>query len=249
MQNGEADLTLAGFLTRLHAISSARELWALTLAFYKSRGVARVSYHHYSGDAPNAQRLPGFTIATEGFPEDWVARYLAERLWEIDPIPAAAMKRGRVLRWSDAVLPSRADGAEARFFQAFREADLGDGLAVPLSGPAMRQGYAGLGFLPGAPLPDEAQVAELHSAAQMAHLAYCRIMGDRAATECDATPRELEVLFWIARGKSTAVIADILGVSRHTVDTLTRRLFDKLGVADRTSAAIRGIQLHLVAPP
>ena len=45
----------------------------------------------------------------------------------------------------------------------------------------------------------------------------------------------------MARGKSTSVIADILGLSRYTVDTITRRMFTKLKVNDRTNAVIRGL--------
>ena len=62
------------------------------------------------------------------------------------------------------------------------------------------------------------------------------------------TPREAEVLTWIARGKSNSVIADILGVSPHTVDTLVRRIYGKLEVADRTTAAIHGIGAGLIQP-
>ena len=51
---------------------------------------------------------------------------------------------------------------------------------------------------------------------------------------------------WIARGKSYGVIADILDVSRHTVDTLVRRIFEKLGVTDRTTAAIRAVGAGIV---
>ena len=50
----------------------------------------------------------------------------------------------------------------------------------------------------------------------------------------------------MARGKSNGVIAEILGISDHTVDTLVRRVFAKLGVGDRISAAIKGIGAGLV---
>ena len=60
------------------------------------------------------------------------------------------------------------------------------------------------------------------------------------------SPREIEILRWIARGKSTPVIAEILGISRHTVDTLMRRIFEKLSVHDRTAAAVKGLQMGLL---
>jgi LuxR family transcriptional regulator/LuxR family quorum-sensing system transcriptional regulator CciR len=42
----------------------------------------------------------------------------------------------------------------------------------------------------------------------------------------------------MARGKSNSVIADIIGVSSNTVDTHVRRIFVKLQVRDRVSAAV-----------
>jgi DNA-binding CsgD family transcriptional regulator len=37
-----------------------------------------------------------------------------------------------------------------------------------------------------------------------------------------------------------------MGVSRHTVDTIMRRLFGKLDVTDRTRAAVRGLAFGLI---
>ena len=56
------------------------------------------------------------------------------------------------------------------------------------------------------------------------------------------TPRELEVLTWVAHGKSGTSIGTILGISPHTVDTLIRRILDKMGAASRTVAAVRAAQ-------
>ncbi|HSH40359.1 MAG TPA: LuxR C-terminal-related transcriptional regulator [Chthoniobacterales bacterium] len=51
------------------------------------------------------------------------------------------------------------------------------------------------------------------------------------------TPREAEVLSWVARGKSNAEIATILQVCTKTVDKHLERIYPKLGVENRTAAA------------
>ncbi len=51
------------------------------------------------------------------------------------------------------------------------------------------------------------------------------------------SPRERDVLRLLAGGLSNKEIAEILGISVHTVDVHNRRIFKKLGVRNRTGAA------------
>jgi len=60
--------------------------------------------------------------------------------------------------------------------------------------------------------------------------------------------RELEVIRWIGEGKSNAVIAAILDISKSSVDIYVKRIFAKLRVHDRTTASVRALALGLIAP-
>jgi len=51
------------------------------------------------------------------------------------------------------------------------------------------------------------------------------------------TTREAEVLLWVARGKANKEISDILLISPRTVNKHLERVFAKLGVENRASAA------------
>jgi DNA-binding CsgD family transcriptional regulator len=55
------------------------------------------------------------------------------------------------------------------------------------------------------------------------------------------TPREAEVLFWVAQGKSNTDTATILGTRPRTVHKHLDRIFCKLGVENRTAAASRAL--------
>jgi DNA-binding NarL/FixJ family response regulator len=50
------------------------------------------------------------------------------------------------------------------------------------------------------------------------------------------TPRETEVLSWVAKGKTNRDIADILGMSPRTVNKHLEHIFEKLGVETRSAA-------------
>ena len=59
------------------------------------------------------------------------------------------------------------------------------------------------------------------------------------------SPRELEVLQELARGATTAEIANTLVISQNTVKTHIRRLMNKLDVNNRTEAVARAAALGL----
>jgi two-component system, NarL family, response regulator LiaR len=60
------------------------------------------------------------------------------------------------------------------------------------------------------------------------------------------TPRETDVLKAIAQGRTNREIARALALSEETVKTHVSAILAKLGVADRTQAAIFALQRHLV---
>ena len=53
------------------------------------------------------------------------------------------------------------------------------------------------------------------------------------------TPRESEVLAWVAKGKTNAEVGAILEMSARTVQKHLQRVYEKLGVEGRTAAAMR----------
>jgi DNA-binding CsgD family transcriptional regulator len=63
---------------------------------------------------------------------------------------------------------------------------------------------------------------------------------DRAAAPL--TPREREVLDWVAAGKTNRDIAAILGASPRTVEKHLERIYEKLGVETRTAAVMRAVK-------
>ena len=60
--------------------------------------------------------------------------------------------------------------------------------------------------------------------------------------------REIEALTWVARGKTSAEIADLIGITRRTVDFHLDNARIKLGAATRTEAAIKAAIGKLIEP-
>lgn len=63
------------------------------------------------------------------------------------------------------------------------------------------------------------------------------------------TPRETEVIHFVARGFTNPQIARELGMSVGTVKVHVEHIIAKLGASDRTQAAVRAIERGLARPP
>ncbi len=158
----------------------------------------------------------------------------------------------------DLVMP-RLDGVEA--MRELRE-QLPEARVVVLTSflederllPAIRAGAAGY-------LLKNAEPSELARAIRAAHAGDAVIdptvaarlvtaLGDQRTADPDATGtltrREREVLGLIAHGRSNKRIALELGISEKTVKTHVGHLLAKLGVTDRTQAALLAVRRGLV---
>jgi DNA-binding NarL/FixJ family response regulator len=65
----------------------------------------------------------------------------------------------------------------------------------------------------------------------------------------DLSPRQRDVLWLLAEGKSNKVIARALGMAENTVRNHVAALLDRLGVANRHEAAAAALRLGLLDPP
>jgi DNA-binding NarL/FixJ family response regulator len=87
------------------------------------------------------------------------------------------------------------------------------------------------------------------------HPAVARMVLDRVgsppppAIHVQLTPRELEVLPWLASPLTYRQVAEQLNVSEETVRTHAKRILNKLGQPNRAQAVLAAMRLGLVDPP
>lgn len=67
-----------------------------------------------------------------------------------------------------------------------------------------------------------------------------------AADDPQLSSRECQVLSLVAKGKANKEIGRLLSISENTVRNHIAHIFDKLGVQDRTEAAVQAVQRGLV---
>ena len=62
------------------------------------------------------------------------------------------------------------------------------------------------------------------------------------------TPREREVLAWVARGKSAWEIGEILNIGKRTVDEHVQTATRKLNAANRVQAVAIALRERIIEP-
>lgn len=239
MQPAEFELSLA-------RLDDTGEVWKHLVAFARERGVRRIGYHHLPPHgAPDAHLL---RVENEGFGDALLKQYLAARASGIAVIANYALSKPEPVYMDEIESLVELTPRERAHIAAYRAAGVKSGLCLQVFGPNGRNGLMALELDDGLHRLEPEALATLRWAAQAMHLRYCGLLLSTLGKLPTLSIREAEVLTWVARGKSNTAIAGILGISSHTVDAHLRRIYVKLGVFDRISAALRGLGFGLIDP-
>ena len=242
--HGKVPMKVGEFEQRIEAMEGVETLWQLLVAFVRDHGGRNLGYQHLAPiGAPDSHIK---RVISAGFPDDWIAYYLAARANGTTPIATHAERNGDPIYWADIDAIKELTPDEQEHLEVLRAGGFVDGVCIPVFGPTGRNGMFALTFKPGVTRLPAEDLREIHWACQTAHLRYCAMLRPTLGEPPALSRREAEVLAWVARGKSNASIGSILGISSHTVDAHLRRIYLKMGVFDRISAALRGLGFGLI---
>lgn len=125
-----------------------------------------------------------------------------------------------------------------------------EGICVALHLPEHRHFLIGVDGDNPLPPPDEhlsRLMADLQLFAVHAQSAAVRLLMPSAEEpQPQLSARELEILKWTMEGKSASVVAEILGLSRHTITYHLASVLRKFGVATKHQAVLRAIEMGMV---
>lgn len=230
-------------LRRIADATSLPMIWRHMTRYLRRYGFGANSYYIFR----TGGSMPATPPLQHGFTRDEIEAYLAFDFQRYDIVPRVALAAGVPVRWTEVWQTAQTTAEERAFWEKLKAANFPDGYSLPCYGPGGRNAVVGLGRMTLKEPPEPALLSMLHFAAQAAHLRICALFADDVARDRQLSSREKEILDWVARGKSNTVIADILEISPGTVDTYMRRIYEKLDVSDRTSAAVKGVGLGLIA--
>lgn len=236
-------MTEKQFLHAIQATNSAETVKdlvdAIPAAFHLNMG----SYHHFpaigSVSFKNLSQYYAFNM-----PQVVIDHYDKNTAHRDNPGIVAVFQKGHFIWLSE--MSSQPYVIENNYKAAAESACdiLGDGLCIPLYGPKNRKGYLFLTFDGVTKDTCEIFPYKVQALAQIMHIRYC-LLTEKMHQHVQLTPREAEVLELISFGKSNNEIGQILKISPNTVGVYVKRIFIKLDVSDRVSAAMRAETINM----
>lgn len=197
----------------------------------------------YGFQSPLPLSRPKVTLLNN-YPGSWQERYVQAGYLKVDPTVARGRRSQAPIIWTDQVFAdaqslwdeARAHGLRIGWAQSSLDG-LGAGGMLTLSRSCQSL----------TPQELDANQLKMRWLVQVAHLAFSRLLRCSPAKESHTLScRELEVLKWSADGKSAQDIADILNVSKNTVDFHIKNSVTKLQVPNKTAAVVRAALLGLL---
>ncbi|NUG02817.1 LuxR family transcriptional regulator AbaR [Acinetobacter oleivorans] len=187
------------------------------------------------------------TIMLNNYPEAWQKRYVKQQYVRVDPTVQHCMLSLQPLVWSS---QSANTQSQKDFWEEARSYGLNVGWAQ-----SSRDFIGTRGMLTLARSADQlsekeqkAQYTNMFWLSQTVHSSIAKIVNETEFAQFNLylTNREKEVLRWTAEGKTSAEIAQILGVTERTVNFHLGNSMQKLNVNNKISAAIRAVILGIL---
>ena len=254
------DFDFGRFAGAIAASNSGEEVWALIDTICDKAGVEGVCCRCFPSEA-GAEQIIFFSTTSRFSPE--LGEALEQAPGYLDAFLHASVRTTKPFLWGDMERLLERRSPQLHYFRdhiaSFGtdsiyniHSDIGmavgteRGVVVPVFGPLFRNGYFCYHSYEDRTVT-EMDMMVLHSISQTAYLKLLDIMYKTGDRERTLSGRELEAINMIARGKSNPEVAAAMSVSVNTINTLLKRIFEKLDVSDRVSAVMRAYALGYIA--
>jgi LuxR family quorum sensing-dependent transcriptional regulator len=213
-------------LGRLSAPDEVLDSMTLTLA--------RFGFENYIVAGLDPQRRFDEQVLSHRWPLDYFAQYTSENYHIFSPTARWCRWGTRPFEWSGASFSHERDPRSREVVHVAAQFRIKSGFIVPVHGP---NGYAAAVKMSGVDvkIPAPCKPA-IHLMALYAFDHMRRLIGATSKDMLSLSHREQEVMAWMARGKSTCEIGEILHIAKRTVDFHTQAACHKLGAKNRTHA-------------
>lgn len=197
--------------------------------------------HLILGGVPVGNQALAPLIELNGWPEEWLQRYIERGYASVDGVCIHAAHSSHPFYWRDVPAVYGATPASLRVAGEAAEFGIVSGYVVPMA--SRRHWQAALSLASSARACD-ISLRERSSINLMSVFAVGAVEALLASdtSEDQLSAREREVLSWVAAGKSAWETSCILSISSRTVDKHLAAIRDKYGVRTTLQAVVEAIR-------
>jgi LuxR family quorum sensing-dependent transcriptional regulator len=190
------------------------------------------------------QRFDQVVLGTR-WPSEWSKIYNDGNYIHGDPVLRHLRGTDRPFEWRDVHYDPEREPRAAELMRLRQEFGFGRTVVVPAWGQAGQRCCVSMSGI--RPELDGCIWPTVHLMASYAFHRVSQLRAHRAVRKPELTPREHEVLTWVAHGKSAWEIGEILAIAKRTVDEHAQTAFRKLGAVNRTHAVALALRDRLIA--
>lgn len=181
-------------------------------------------------------------VLLDAWPDGWAAHYREAGLYRHDAVADYTLVAQDVFAWDEIPESYLEDPKAVAINHDAAEFDMREGLCVPMPlSTGMGSVWMGASRFERVPGLRRAVRLLAYHVAQVVESLPPLPDGMQVLTA-----RELDVLSWVAAGKTTLDIAAILNISDHTVGEHLKNTRRKLGTSNNTHSTVRALQLGLL---
>jgi LuxR family quorum-sensing system transcriptional regulator CciR len=192
-------------------------------------------------------RAPEVEVLASTYPEHLIKRYLEQAYGSVDAVVRLSATTNTPFA-CDAV-PSLCPLSEVQktIFSEVREAGLRNGVVVPIHYPGDSVDIVCFATASNEPIAP-GRALQMQAIGNLLVLRQQEFEKAARPLTATLTERERECLTWMASGKSSWEIGQIMNISDNTVRFHIKNTFQKLGCTNRVSAVVLALRLGLVRP-
>jgi DNA-binding CsgD family transcriptional regulator len=181
-------------------------------------------------------------VLASRLPPDWLALYVDKQFVHYDPSMRHCMRATAPFAWLDAPYDPEREPRSAEVVQRATDFGLSGGIVIPVPSSV---GCIGDVWLGGSISRRELPAIHLMSLYAFYHLQQLKA---QPPIKCHSlTPRRREILTWVAAGKSSWEIGEILKISQRTVEWHIQQIMLELDVKSRAQAVALAVREGAIA--
>jgi len=184
-------------------------------------------------------------VLAHNWPKAWFDLYVRENYIAVDPVARWSRRSAEPFEWSQAPYDRVAEPRAGELMTRAADFRLANGYCIPIHNADGQEACLSMGGVDLDLSPRTRTAIRL-----MSTYAYERI---RQLSTPPVEPRrdllterECEVLTWTALGKTSSDVAEILNLSKRTVDEYSVRAARKLRAQNKTHAVVKALQQKLI---